>query len=258
MLVYRYSAILLVAFGVLAATSAVPAVAGSISYGNVAAQTVVYQNVTESSLDPLPLYGAPSVSGNSLQFTPPNFAAQSTNGTIDFVDGTLNTSIVANPNQGINTISVAEAGDFTLSGATAYATISAPIFLRIDDVNGAALISPIVYSTNLVFTPGSGGPGSYATPGDAGVGTIWTGSISVDLNAVLAANNMGGNVTQVQWTMDNSLTAYAPSGGISFIKKKDIGGVALTVQTGGIPEPSSVVLAALGFVGLLYAARKRM
>ena len=69
---------------------------------------------------------------------------------------------------------------------------------------------------------------------------------------------MGGSVTQLQWTMDNSLTAYAPSGGLSFIKKKDIGGVALTVQTGGIPEPSSVILAALGLVGLLYAARKRM
>ena len=258
MVLNRFAAFVVTALSVVAATTAVPALAGSINYGDVPALTVVYGQVTESSADPLPLYGAPTVSGNSLQFTPPNFEAQSQNGSVAFVDGTLNTSIVADAGQGISMINVAEAGDFSLVGTGSYATISAPVFVRIDAVDGASLTNPIYYSTNLIFSPGQNGPGSYATPGNTGVGQIWTGNISVDLNAILAANNMGGSVTQLQWTMDNSLTAYAPSGGLSFIKKKDIGGVALTVQTGGIPEPSSVILAALGLVGLLYAARKRM
>ena len=215
------------------------------------------------NLRPTPAYRStapPSSSGDSLQFTPQAFEAQSgngiNNGLLDFVDGTLNTGVTADMGHVINSITVAEQGDFSLIGAGAYATISAPIILRIDQVNDVALGSPIYTTANLIFTPGSGGPGSYATPVDQGLSKVWTGSISVDIAAVLAANNITGGATSLQWTMDNALTAYAPDGELAFIKKKDIGGVAITVGT-GIPEPSSIVLAIVGVAGLLMGVRRQ-
>ncbi|MES1213607.1 MAG: PEP-CTERM sorting domain-containing protein [Singulisphaera sp.] len=251
------STALLCAASLLAAVVSGPALAASINYGNVAGTNIVYQQVTESSLSALPLYGAPTVTGDSLQFTPQSFEAQSSTGAIDFVDGTLNTQIVANPNRGITTITLAEQGDYSLFGTGAYATISAPVFLRIDAVNGVPLITPITTNANIVFTSGAGGPGAYATPADQGLGKIWTGNLSVDINAVLAANNLAGAyATSIHWTMDNALTAYAPNGGISFIKKKDIGGVALTVVTSNIPEPSTFALLALGGSALFVLRRR--
>src|SRR5215510_6970817 len=56
----------------------VPAYAASINYGSFPGATVMYTDVTESSVtDPVPLFGAPVVSGDSIDFTPVNFAASS-------------------------------------------------------------------------------------------------------------------------------------------------------------------------------------
>jgi hypothetical protein len=219
--------------------------AGSINYGDVTAATVIYKQVTESSTNPgVPLFGAPSASGNSLVFNPPNFSASSTNGGVAFTDGTLNTLITAKAGQFITTINVNEVGDYTLAGppsTSASAQISAPIFLQIQAVNGVDLISPYNYQQSVVFTGG----GNYSLPTNAGTGVIWSGTAAINVNAVLAAAGISGQATRVQYTMDNSLlTITGGAGDLAFIKKKDVGGVTLTV-----PEPSSLVLTAMACLG---------
>ncbi|MES1213606.1 MAG: PEP-CTERM sorting domain-containing protein [Singulisphaera sp.] len=231
--------------------------AGSINYGDFATGTVIYKQVTESSTNPgVPLFGAPTPSGNALLFNPPNFSATASNGGLQFTDGTLNTNINAAPGQGINSIVVNEFGDYTLqpfSGTSStFASVSAPVFLVIQAVNGVALTSPIHYNTNLTFTGG----GTYSLPTNVGTGVIWSGSASIDVNAILAANNISGKATQIQYTMDNSLLAVSGGAGtLAFIKKKDIGGVTITTN---VPEPSSIVLVGImGTVGLIARWRRR-
>jgi hypothetical protein len=219
--------------------------AGSINYGDVTAATVIFKQVTESSTNPgVPLFGAPSASGNSLVFNPPNFSATSINGGVDFTDGTLNTLITSKPGQFITTINVNEVGDYTLAGpasTTASASISAPIFLQIQAVNGVDLVSPYNYQQSVVFTGG----GNYSLPANAGTGVIWSGAATINVNAVLAAAGISGQATRIQYTMDNSLlTITGGAGDLAFIKKKDVGGVTLTV-----PEPSSLVLTAMACLG---------
>jgi hypothetical protein len=224
--------------------------AASISYGNFSGVNVNFNGVEESSLtDPVPLYDAPSVSGDSLLFSPLNFAAKASGG-IDFTDGRLTTSIEAKPGRALSYISVYELGDYFLFGAGSTAQIAAPLFIRIDEIDGKAIGTPINYNTSLTFTGG----GNYTVPGSG----TWEGSAKVDLAAILAcAGITKGSATKVQVTMDNSLLAFAPVNGLAFIKKKDIGDVALTIGTEPIPEPASLVLAALGFAALALRARRR-
>ena len=137
---FRRSMRLAICLSTVCCVVATSARAGSINYGDVTAATVIYKQVTESSTNPgVPLFGAPAVSGNSLVFNPPNFSAASANGGLDFTDGTLNTLITAKPGQFINTLGVNEFGDYTLAGSSASVSISAPVFLVIEAVNGVDL-----------------------------------------------------------------------------------------------------------------------
>ncbi|HEX3358193.1 MAG TPA: hypothetical protein VHS31_14570, partial [Tepidisphaeraceae bacterium] len=88
--------------GVFLAMSQV-AFAGSITYpnpttGSFPGNTVIYgpdlgpadHGVTESSMtDAVPLYGSPTVTGDSMSFTPSGFGSFSQNGGLDITDGQL-------------------------------------------------------------------------------------------------------------------------------------------------------------------------
>lgn len=247
---FRRSMRLAICLSTVCCVVASSARAGSINYGDVTAATVIYKQVTESSTNPgVPLFGAPSVSGNSLVFNPPNFSATSANGGLDFTDGTLNTLITAKPGQFINTLGVNEFGDYTLAGSSASVSISAPVFLVIEAVNGVDLVSPLNYQQNVVFSGG----GNYSLPANVGTGVIWSGTANININAVLAAAGISGQATRIQYTMDNSLLAISGGAGdLAFIKKKDVGGVTLTV-----PEPSSVVLASMACMGAIALLLRR-
>src|SRR5947207_4379405 len=66
-----------------------------INYGNFNGTNVMYLNVTEdSSTDPTPLFGAPTVSDDALSFNPSGFGATSSGGGTDLTDGTLATTIM--------------------------------------------------------------------------------------------------------------------------------------------------------------------
>lgn len=228
-------------------------VAASIDYGNFFGNTVEYEQVTESSAtSALPLYGPPVIAGNSLTFSPPDFAATSTNGgPPEITDGHLNTTIVGIGNSVIPDLEISEAGDYTLAGIGTDATsvsVAAPVILRITGINGVS-VNPIQFATNVIFTPDGG---TYTLPGDAGVGVIWTGFVSTSFDSIIASAGLTGHATQVIFDMDNTLTAFSQTGTIAFIQKKVSSDVVLTV----VPEPTSIGLMAMGSLSLLARRRR--
>lgn len=237
------------------AVAALPASAFSATapYGDKPAVDYIYRSVTEDSItDPVPLFGNPTVFGNSLVFTPTLFGATSTGGGLDITDSTLTTTIEARPNKSIGNILFNEAGDYSLVGvgnAATTATVVATYFVRVVEVNFAPLSAPIQSNGALTFTPSGG---TYDLVNDPGAGIIWTGSTNIDVNAILAANSIQGVATKVMLSLDNQLVATSQAGTTSFIKKKTADGVVIIV----IPEPATLGLLGGAAITLLRQRRR--
>jgi len=236
------------------------AFAQPINYGNFAGTNLMFLDVTEdSATDPTPLWGAPTVSGDGLQFTPlAAFSASTSGGGADLTDGKLDTTLMVNdPKVGaINTISVFERGDYTLAGGgtiTTSTSVGAPVFLTLLEVDGVGITPIPLYSGNLLFAPSGG---SYDLINDPGTGVIWTGNLLIDVNAAMAAlpDPIVGRATKIKYHMDNTLTAISEASSIAFIGKKD-GIVRLDVN---VPEPASCVLACIGLALLALVGRRRV
>jgi hypothetical protein len=234
-------------------------------YGDFTGTDVKFLAVTEdSATNPgQQLFGPPTVTGDGLSFTPTsNFNAQSSGGggPPDTTDGHLTTTIQSlSADDGIHTVAVSERGDYTLVGtgtSATFAEVAAPVFLTITAVDGVP-ITPIPISANETFTPNGG---VYTLPGNAGISVAWTGSLALNIDAVLAANNIWGHATEIQYAMDNTLVAQSETGTSSFIEKKNaILGLQVNVPMNMVPEPSTIVLLATGALGALAlrAGRRR-
>jgi len=240
------SALSLLAFGSFASAAA-------INYGNFNGTNVMYLQVTEdSSTDPTPLFGAPTVTNDSLTFNPTSFGASATGaGGVDITDGTLAATLMTTGAKRIHKVSFAEAGDYTLAGgagttATA-ASVGASFFLRVIELDGVG-VAPISFSGNLAVSPSGG---TYDFVNDPhGPAAIWTGSASFDIDALLASQNITGQATKILLSLDNVLLATSEAGTFSTIKKKEFEGVTVTVDT-NVPEPASIAFFALGCAVLL-------
>jgi hypothetical protein len=232
-----------------------PAASAAINYGDFAGTDVMYLDVTEAALtgDPEPLYGAPIVSGNALDFNNMTYASSSSGaGGSDFTDGRLTTTIMSiNAGVGITDLLIEESGDYSLIGPGGTGTsafVGASIFLDIREIDGVP-IAPINFNTNLVISPNADGEFNIADDG-TGVAVIWEGTILIDIDAILAANSIVGTATKIDFTMDNVLGTTSEAGTSSLITKKDLGGVAITTM---VPAPGTLVLLAAG----LLAPRRR-
>jgi hypothetical protein len=236
-------------------------VAAPINYGDFAGTTVTYTQVTEdanSAGDAPPLFGPPTVTGDSLDFDPVGFSAAAAGAAgVDITDGNIRFGIIANAGSAINTVNLNEAGDTTMAGFGTDATFTAVTahgVISILAVDGAA-INVISEPFALSFAP-SGGTFGLGTDGGGGplFSAGWTGSVSIDVNAILASKNVAYNfgATKVSINMDNTLVALSQAGTESLIAKKDFGGLSITV----IPEPSSMILLGLAIVGLAAGRRK--
>lgn len=220
--------------------------------GVFAGTTVDYLAVSESNNHGIPLFGAPSVSGDVIDFDPASFIAQSS-GAADTTDGQLNFNVMSKHNATpITTLVFDEAGDFTLSGlgaALAEATVSMAVKINVLEVGGVPSFIGGPFA-NMVFTPvGAGLPnpngGFYVLPTDKGTAVPWSGHLVYDITAIHP------NATKVEVVLDNTLTATGANGGSARIAKKDFSGLTVTV-----PEPSSAFLAvALALTGTFTRRR---
>ena len=221
---------------VLAVGLAPLAVAGPISYGDFVGTTVTFLDVTEDSgTDPPPLYGAPTLAGDSLSFAPVSFNVFSQLGVpaLDFTDGTLKTTILASPGNCIIGIRIDEAGDYTLAGwgtANTEVSVSATMFLSILEVDGVG-IAPIFYNGSMAYSPNANG--DFNLIDDPGVGVIWEGSGFIDVAAILARAGINGCATKVLLSVDDTLLAASEDRSIAYIAKKQFG-----ITFFPIPEPS--------------------
>ena len=239
--------------GLLAGTSSAVS-AAPILYPDLVGISVMYVDIQESSVtDPgVALFGAPDVDGDTLNFDNMAFGASSVGGVPDLTDGTLNFTVMAKPNQVIDSIILNEVGDFSLGGLGGAATsvsVSAPVIINIKEVDGVS-INPINLNTMLTFAPSDG---DWNLLDDGAVNGIWTGSLAVDLEQMLidAGVSYVDGVTKVSVTLDNTLMAFSEATSASLIAKKDFQGLSVTA----IPEPGTLAL--LAAAAGLYGLRRR-
>lgn len=229
------------------------------NYGTFVGSTVTFQDVTEwsPSGDPLPLYGAPTIVGNTLDFTP-SFFTSASNGASDTTDGTLSLLLKANPGNAISSVLFSERGDFTfagIGGANTFVSVTATFFIDIYKVDGIALATPLQLTEFATFSPNALGifdKATYPTPPTK----IWTGSLNLNVNnaLTLAGISFVSGATEISFELDNILVAQSDVGTTATITKKDFKGFGITVNE--IPEPATFTLVLLGGAAMLGRMRK--
>lgn len=234
------------------------ALAAPINYGDFDGNTVMYLDVTEDSgTDTPPLFGAPSISADTLDFNPVSFNSSSTGaGGVDITDGTLTFMVMAKSGYFVEQLLFTEAGDVTLAGFGndgTFASVTAEYIIEIVEVDNVA-INPIQFQASMTFTPSNG---DYGLQTDGGGGPTysgaWSGSLVTDIHAALINSQLPFSLgaTKVNVTLDNTLTTLSQDGTSSFIAKKDTDGVTITE----FPEPASAALLGLGAMALLPRRR---
>ena len=234
------------------------AYAAPINYGDFMGTDFTYEDVTEDSNsgDTPPLYGPPTVSGNSLDFTPVGFSAFAANGAADITDGNLAFMVTAKPNRVIQNIKITEFGDTTLAGLGSDNTMTAAVatgVLNIHEVDGTGIN---VVSVPVSFTMSPSG-GTYGLGTDGGGGPVfntqWMGMLFVDVQQTLIAHNIPFEfgATKISLDYDNRLIAVSQEATTALIAKKDH-----LIITTNIPEPAACTLAVLGMLASALVWRR--
>ena len=229
-----------IAIPTLAVVVLVAPAQSEINYGDFVGNDVTFREVTETALslgDVEPLFGFPTVSGNTLLFNNMSSASSSSGEFgVDDTVGQLTTTITADPPIGIHGLQLDEIGSATLSGDTneAFAAVGAVYVLTILEVDGVA-IDPVNRTLNMVFSPSDG---DYFLSVDGILNAlVWEGSLGVDVSAILDVEGIDGVATKVSLTLTNSLATASQAGTSAFIDKTQRDGLAITVI---IPSPAVV------------------
>lgn len=206
--------------------------AAPINHGDFNAVGADFLQVTENSLtDPGPLYAAPVVSGNSLDFSPIAFGSVATDGGLDSTSSTLTTVIQSKAGKHIPGLLITSRGEYALSGSGGAATAVSDfltVSLDILEVDGIAFHLNLASSSSVGFNLAASGRGPFASG-------LWHAESGFeDLNQVLSAHHIPftRGVTKLSLSVGNTLSSAAEKGDSSNIAKRDLD---ITI----VPEPST-------------------
>jgi hypothetical protein len=225
----------------------------AVSPAHAAIQTITGTNFDLVYDDTkLGLFGAPSLAGNNIFFTPNSFKAESLNGAgIVTTNSTINgMQLVAKNGFQFGSIDLTEFGDYLMRDAESFVSVNGQL-RAFDGANFAATNT----SASLIV--------SSTTPLNIidGFNHDWLAAASIT-NATASKSGLTGwlsNASVVNITVENLLTAYTEAGPgpeQAFIEKKAIG-VGLVV-TSAVPEPGvwSSLSAGLFLLSMMASRRK--
>lgn len=193
-----------------------------IEYPNAETSQLFFSDITESSVfEQLPLFGAPSINGTSLQFTNPQFTTTVADGDLNFVDGRFTVEVVAKDGQSITGFELTEFGTYFGAGSDLDIFVSGIGFASAENQ---------IYQNDFDITWDAAGSGE------------WTGSFAIQFD---------NPVNSFSFVADNQLFVRAGANSTASITKDEI---ALTVNT--IPEPGSTMLM-LGVAIGTFVRRRR-
>lgn len=213
---------------------------------------VIYQDVTESSgTDDLPLFTAPTITGDDLDFDPKGFIASAADGNSDVTDGQLNFTLQVLEGAGVLSLLLSESGDFTLFGTgTAATAVSAGLSMDIDilEVDHQPLPEPIsVFASNSIVR-------DLVTDGPV-VLAPWDNGVFIEFSPILTANQIDFDlgVTRAEIVIDDQLLATSETLSIATIAKKDF---RIEPELEGIPVPEPAAAALLILGGFAFLRRR--
>ena len=218
------------------------------STANAAPVTLIGTNfdlIYDSSL--AGLFGTPTLTNDSIFFTPVNFKAESLNGNgVVTANSTINLSIIEHANKNITGFNLLERGDYRLvdagsvvgvGGQTRVFDLSNPFIennMAITSASNFSIINSIIDSSTH----------------------NWTSSSNVSV-----IDPQWANTTSYNYTIENLLTAYTDPAGtgpkVAFIEKK-FAGSSISIVVTTVPEANTyaMLLAGLGLMGFISRRRK--
>jgi len=216
------------------------------------------QETASTAGDTTPLFGAPQVNGDGLQFRPSFSADSSSNPSgIDTTGGKVWFQVDAKPGWALEEIEISEDGTYSLFSTTseAMAIVTGFAFVRILETDEWTGIGPDNGNEALDF--GAGGNVFQLTGSDMYANGSWTGSYALTLADIVQGTPYEGqNIKRIEFALDNMLVASASSGTTNISKTS--AGVQMAVHTAPIPEPTTGIMGLMG-VGLAvaYGTRRR-